>query len=289
MKRRVKTCLALFLALALLLSLWGCGNDDGPGMPGSSQAAAPDPPVSPAPSEASSQADWDALGPLVTERWKVYYVDEAFLLALPEGAENTGELSSFSLINVDETKGKLARGAVVEIVYGGAIMMCYPGRVTGVKSITVVEPGEDLLSLYLAILDELYETSPGLNPEGSMEVSITYGLDLSGVHNLTEVEKSMAAYFFSGSHDTDWEKAQPAGCVLGTYQELVDQGYIDGEKLSFENGVLFTIQDEPAENGKFSFSAQKWRGGDGAVFYDECQAEKKDGAWTYELGGFAVS
>lgn len=286
MKRRTKKCLALFLALTLLLPLWSCGNDDGPGMPGSSQPATPD---SPTPSEASSQAGWDALGPLVTERWKVYYVDEASLLALPEGAENTGELSSFSLINVDETKGKLARGAVVEIVYGGAIMACFPGRVTGVRSITVVEPGEDLLSLYLDILDELYETDPGLNPEGSMEVSITYGIDLSEVHNLTEADKGMVAYFFSGSHDTDWEKAQPAGFVLGTYQELVDQGYIDGEELYFEDGVLFTIRDEPAENGKFSFSAQKWRSGTGAIFYDDCQAEKKDGVWTYELGGFAIS
>ncbi len=232
----------------------------------------------------------ESSGPaLLTERWKVYNVNEHSLLALPEDAEDTGDLSQFSLVNVDETKGKLARGAVVEIVYEDCVMLCSPARIPGVKSITVVEQGEDFMTLYLDILDELYETDSGLNPEGSMEVSITYGFDLSGIHNLTEVEKSMVAYFFTNSHDTDWEKAQPAGYVLGTYQELVNEGYIDGENLYFENGVLFTVKDEPAENGKFAFSAEKWRGGLGAIFYTDCTAKKKNGQWSYKLDGFAIS
>ncbi len=265
----------LLLAFFLLPSLSACGVPEAGAGVGSSL------PV--------SQTAQSSEPVLCTERWKVYNVNEHSLLALPEDAENTGELTNFSLVNVDETNGKLARGAVVEIVYGGATMMCYPGRVTGVKSITVVEQGEDLLTLYLDMLDEIYETDPGLNPEGSMETPLTYGYDLTEVHNLTEVEKSMLAFFFTNSHNTDWEKAQPAGSVFGTYRELVEEGYIDGENLYFENGLLFTVRDEPVEKGKISFSVEKWRSGLGAIFYMDCTARKKDGDWTYELGGFAIS
>ncbi len=257
------------LAFSLLLSLSACGG----GMPA-----------------LSSQGE-EISGPaMLTERWRVCEAGEASILAFPERDDRTtGELCHISLSNVDETNGKLQPGAVVEVVYDGCVLASWPGQIHNVGSVTVVEQGEDFMTLYLDILDELYETEPGLNPEGSMETSITYGLDLSGVHNLSETEKEVLGYLFTCAHDTDWEKAQPAGYALGTYEELAEKGYIDTEKLFFENGVLFTVTDEPAKDGRFSFSAQKWRGGDGAVFYTDSRAEKKDGNWTYELGGFAIS
>lgn len=225
---------------------------------------------------------------LVTQQFKVCSVNEYSILAYKEN-ENYDGLYSIPLNNVDETKGKLWPGATVEVVYTDIIQMTAPAKIPGVESITVVEQGEDFMTLYLDILDELYETDPGLNPEGSMEVSITYGLDLSGVHNLSEVEKGILANLFTNAHDTDWEKAQPAGFALGTYEELVEEGYIDGESLFFKDGVFFTITDEPVENGKFTFSAEKWRSGLGAISYTDSRAEKKDGVWTYELDGFAIS
>lgn len=264
----------LLLAFLLLLPLSACGAS-GTGSESDSSASVSQTALSSGPN-------------LVTHQFRVCSVDERHILAYKENETYDG-LYNIPLTNVDETAGELRPGAVAEVVYAGVIMLSSPARIPGVESITVLEQGEDFMTLYLDILDKLYKKDPGLNPEGSMEVSITYGLDLTEVHNLSEEEKAVLAYLFTCSHDTDWEKAQPAGSVLGTYQELVDEGYIDGEKLSFGNGLLFTIKDEPAENGKFSFSAEKWRGGDGAVFYTDCKAEKKDGKWTYELGGFAIS
>lgn len=270
---------ALFCAFALALGLWACQAE--PSSPASSagKASGLESPDLGAPTPAT-----------VTERWKVCQVDEHSFLGYAQKEDGLkGELCSVSLDNVDETAGKLQPGAVVELVYDGCVLETWPGQIPGVESVTVVEQGEDIMTLYLKVLDQVYQEDPGLNPEGSMESSITYGFDLTGVQNLEQGEKETLAYLFTCAHDTDWEKAQPAGHVLGTYEELVEQGYIDGEKLSFENGLLFTIKDEPAKNGKFAFSVTKWRGGDGAIFYTECQAEKKDGQWDYELGGFAIS
>lgn len=265
-----KRLYTLLCVLALILALPACGNDEGNVQAGG------------AGSEPSVQT--------MAERWRVCQVKERSILAFPEREDGTaGELCFVSLENLDETAGKLAPGAVVEVVYDGCVLETWPGQIPGVESVTVVEQGEDFMTLYLNVLDELYETSPGLNPEGSTEASTTYGFDLTGVHNLTEGEKEALAYLFTCTHNTDWEEAMPAGHVLGTFEELVDKGYIDGEKLYWEDGLLFTLEDEPAENGKLTFSAQKWRGGDGAIFYTDCKAKKEDGQWAYELGGFAIS
>jgi hypothetical protein len=45
---------------------------------------------------------------------------------------------------------------------------------------------------------------------------------------------------------------------------------------------------EEKENS-FKFTASKWVSGLGAYFYNDCSAEKKDGKWSYTLGGIAIS
>ncbi len=266
----------LLLAFSLLLPFPACGASGSGSESGGSASA--------------SRAALSSGSNPVTHQFRVYSVDEhSFLGCLEKEDGATYGMYKASLTNVDETVGELRPGAVVEVVYDGYILESWPGQIPGVESVTVMEQGEDFMTLYLNILDELYETDLGLNPEGSMEASITYAFDLTGVQNLDKGEKEALAYLFTCAHNTDWEKARPAEHVLGTYVELVEKGYIDGEKLFFENGVLFTVKDEPAKNGKFTFSAEKWRGGDGAIFFTDCTAEKKDGEWGYELGGFAIS
>lgn len=219
---------------------------------------------------------------LITKRWKVCEVREKSILAFPEEHDSsTAELCTLPLLNVDETNGELVPGAVAEIVHEDCVLETWPGQIPGVKSITVVEPGEDFITLYLHILEEVYQTDPGLNPDSSQGTTANYGFDLTGIQNLEEMEKKALAYLFTCDH--------PGEAVFGTFDELCEQGHIDKEDLYWENGTLFVLKDEAAENGTFSFSVEKWRGGTGADLYTDCQAKKENGQWRYELDGFAIS
>ncbi|MCD8329154.1 MAG: hypothetical protein LUC27_00460, partial [Lachnospiraceae bacterium] len=42
-------------------------------------------------------------------------------------------------------------------------------------------------------------------------------------------------------------------------------------------------------DSSFTFSARKIASGDGAIYFEECEAKAEDGVWTWEAGGFAVS
>lgn len=201
----------------------------------------------------------------------------------------TGErgLSFLTCSEVDETAGTLLPGAVIDIE-GVLVEQCsYPSTLAGEAiSVTVVEPGQNFIGLYLDVLDSLYDEEKSMNPQGSPDFGLTYAFDLTEVHNLSEAEKHALAYLFTCSHDTDWETgAQPAGGGLATYQELVKQGEIDEKTLRFEHGILFTIQDEPAQNETFSFSAKKWRSESETVCHDSCTARKAGDSWTFD--GFA--
>lgn len=78
--------------------------------------------------------------------------------------------------------------------------------------------------------------------------------------------------------------------VTGTWEELCDQGYIDKENLYWDNGVFLSIELTEEGARKFTFTAEKWRGGLGAIFYTGCAAKPgRSGQWSYEPGGFAIS
>ena len=64
-------------------------------------------------------------------------------------------------------------------------------------------------------------------------------MDLSGFTGLTEGEKAAVAYAFGMEHDI-----LP---VMGTWEELAEQGYIDRENLYWEDGCLFSITGETEE------------------------------------------
>lgn len=196
-------------------------------------------------------------------------------------------LSFLTCSKADETAGVLLPGAVIDIA--GVVMeqASYPSTLIGEAiSVTVVEPGQNFIGLYLDVLNSLYDEEKSMNPQGSPDFSLTYAFDLTEVHNLSEAEKHALVYLFTCSHDTDWETgAQPAGGGLATYQELVKQGEIDEKTFRFEHGILFTIQDEPVQNETLSFSAKKWRSESETVCHEHCTANWTGDSWTFD--GFA--
>jgi hypothetical protein len=167
-------------------------------------------------------------------------------------------------------------GMLVDIIYDGTVMESFPMGLGGVRSIQVKEGGDDIAGLYLSVIKDLYEVDEGLN----------YGIermafDFSGISNLTETEKTALVYRLGNSYGME--------TIRGTFDELREQGYIDKDKLSFETGLLFTIKVSAAEKDRIIFDANKWRGGDGADFYNNCTAIKENGSWTYTIGASAIS
>lgn len=75
--------------------------------------------------------------------------------------------------------------------------------------------------------------------------------------------------------------------ITATWEELVEEGRIDGEALTWNGrGCLFTLAGS-AEEG---FSAEKWASGLGAYFFQDCTAQKAaDGTWSYEVGAHAIA
>ena len=177
------------------------------------------------------------------------------------------------------TAADLKGGMVIEVTWDGMVQESWPAGIH-VDRVRVAEQQDDLVGLYLAVLNELWETDSGLNHEAEI-----LGLDFSTLTNLPEIEKDALAYLFSCDVGLGLQY------VFGTWEELCDRGYIDRENLYWEDGVFFalTIEGEPGEKS-FTFDAQKWRSGLGAIFFTDCTAKKgRDGQWSYQPGGFAIS
>ena len=144
----------------------------------------------------------------------------------------------------------------------------------------------DLSGLYLKVLEDLWKTDDGLNHD------IKYiSVDLSSAPGgLTDGEKSAISYIFAKAHNKQ--------CLQLSYEELIEQGYLKGDKpYYFEDGILFSITDsmkaEEQYNGLrvIKFDAQKWRSGLGAYFFNDCSASwPQMGTWSdYNIGSQAIS
>jgi hypothetical protein len=149
---------------------------------------------------------------------------------------------------------------------------------------------EDRCALYLQVLEDLWEVDPGLN-HGIERL----GFDLSKLSHLDEREKERVMAAFAEKHGLPY--------VTGTWEALCEQGYIDREKLLWEDGLFFCIEtdeeavwnlpalragEQPPE--LTAFNAHKWRSGLGAYFFGNCAAQRNaDGAWTYSVGQEAIS
>lgn len=170
----------------------------------------------------------------------------------------------------------LKEGMLVDILYDGVVMDSYPMQIGNMKSIRVREEGDDLAGFYMSVIDDLYKTDPGLN--GGIE---RIAFDFSGVSNLTETEKTALVYRLGSFYAIE--------AIRGTHDELVEQGYIDNENLSFETGILFIIELSNVESDRFNFNIRKWRSGDGAYYFQNCTAKKTNGSWKYTVGSHMIS
>lgn len=177
------------------------------------------------------------------------------------------------------TKDALRPGMVVDIHWPGVILESWPGQIMGVTALQVVEQEDDLVGLYLRVLHDLWKNDPALNHDVTR-----LGMDFSGLTNLTAGEVRALEYLFACDVDLF------AGMVTGTWQELCDAGLINEEDLYWEDGVFLSISVTEEGAGKFTFDAQKWRSGTGAIWFSGCKARPStDGQWSYEPGSFSIS
>ncbi|MDW7659891.1 MAG: hypothetical protein SCL54_00555 [Bacillota bacterium] len=178
--------------------------------------------------------------------------------------------------NQETDVSSLKLGQWIEIGFSGAIMESYPGQLVDIKFIHIVEQQDNMVGFYRMVIDDLWQTDEGLNSD------IEYiALDLSQITNLSESEKQALLYLTSGQYELTGLSA--------TYEELVEQGYIDGENLYFEDGLLFTFDIKSTSDKSMKFDVTKWRSGLGAYFFMDCEAKKTKDGWTYEVGSEAIS
>ncbi|MGI6580218.1 MAG: hypothetical protein ACOX3H_08315 [Saccharofermentanales bacterium] len=189
----------------------------------------------------------------------------------------------------------LKNGMTLELLYSGMILESYPAIPADVIEIRATSPeiGEygDLCGLYLKVLEDLWNEDTGLNYQIE-----NIGIDLSAAPgNLTSSEKAAICYLFGQKLNLN--------SMLGTYQDFVDQGFINDKELYWENGLLFSISEssslhetetpqmQSGGHNTLMFNASKWASGLGAIFYDDCIATwGEDGYWLdYEIGSFAIS
>lgn len=170
----------------------------------------------------------------------------------------------------------LNEGMLVDILYDGVVMESYPMQIGNMKSIRVREESDDLAGFYMTVINDLYETDPGLN-DGIERMAF----DFSGISNMTEAEKTALVYRLGNFYEIE--------AIQGTHDELVEQGYIDNKSLSFETGILFIIELSNVEPDRFNFNIRKWRSGDGAYYFQDCTAEKSNGSWKYTIGSHMIS
>ncbi len=188
-------------------------------------------------------------------------------------AENGGGPGAVYRLDVSdlELMEPLRDGMLLNIFFE-SVMETYPAQFASVSG---VEPAgrdpDDRCGLYLQVLEDLWEVDPGLN-SGITEL----GVDLSGVTDLSGAEKSAVAWHFGELHGLT--------PIEGTWEELCEQGYIDKEHLIWEEGCLFSIT-----GGTEAFDAEKWASGLGAYFFMDCAGSQSGGAWSYDIGGEAIS
>lgn len=215
--------------------------------------------------------------------------DGELLLAKVDGREgdvyrlSTKDTDIIAESGKELTDSEIEPGSLIEISFNGNIEETFPAHLCGVTEIKVLDMGgfDNLCSLYLGVLEDLWQVDSGLNSD--IEI---IGVDLSKTR-LLPAEQSALAWRFGELHGME--------IVQGTWQELVDQGYIDGEALYWENGCMFSVTEKEME-GVYSlnvvkFDAEKWRSGLGAYFFVDCTSiQSALGKWgEYQIGAEAIS
>ena len=207
--------------------------------------------------------------------------DGSLLLAKVDGRKADVFTTSCRDVEVkfeDPSRTGIQEGDLVEIIFDGSVMETYPAHPCGVEEIWVWAEGfDDSASLYLEVFEDMVEEDSALAHDAEL-----IGLDLTGTA-LSPTEQSAAAWILEG---------ETGKTVLeGTWEELVDQGYIDGENLYWEDGYFLSATEKERTDTGLTFSAQLWRSGLGALFYSDCNAGRTvNDPWEeYIIGAVAVS
>lgn len=175
----------------------------------------------------------------------------------------------------EKTAADLVDGMLVTVYWNGMVAESYPAQLGEVYSLRAERKDtDDRCGLYLQVLEDLWEVDSGLNTDLE-ELAV----DFSELTDLSESEKDALGWVFGNAHGL-----MP---ITGTWEELVEQGYIDGEELLWNgNGCLFTLSGSADD----TFQADKWASGLGAYFFGDCTAQMgEDGSWTYAVGSEAIS
>ena len=274
-------CLALLLFCVLLLA--ACSGTAETGSAGTGQSglngALPD-----------GTSGGSANGP-DTARILCRIVDGAGSDTLVLAAQNdSGEVYTLApgdvLVTLDgrpATPDQLQDGMLVTVVWNGCVDEVWPALFGKVYEIEAESKGiDDRCGLVLEVFEDLWQYDSALN--GELKI---LGFDIDEALLPLSSERMAAAWVFSCRHGTGAE------FVMGTWQQLADEGYIDGENLYWEDGLLFSIngtEGKDQTDQKLFFDTQKWRSGLGAIFFTECTAKMdRSGSWSYESGGFAIS
>lgn len=194
----------------------------------------------------------------------------------------------------------LKDGMNVEISFNGMVLETFPAQLGEAYELhaysigTRQDPGGtcyDLCGLYLQVLDDLWETDPGLNSDISVA-----GLDLSQAPGeLLDSEKAALAWRFGEKHGVE--------VIQGTFGELAEEGYLTAvdnipDLYQWEDGCLFTISPNHSHDDEIHFGlpvlffdAQKWRSPLGAYFFGDCSVVWPEmGTWSgYNIGHQAIS
>lgn len=197
--------------------------------------------------------------------------EDSLLLAGSEGGVYTASPT-------EEILAGLREGDLVTLYYDGGIQETFPAQLGQVKAVADPTGFDDLCVLYRQVLEDLWGEDTALN-EGIAQI----GVDLSQ-SGLSQPEQSALAWAFAG------DLGLPV--IEGTWQELVDQGYIDGENLFWEDGAFFSIRGETdAGEQSIVFTGEKWRSGTGANYLCDCTSTRnQDGHWSpYQVGAYAIS
>ena len=139
--------------------------------------------------------------------------EESLLLADLEGSEEIYRLSLKDLPVEDESgrPAQVQEGMEVRVEYSGEVDLTYPATFRQPTALILTGRQENLCSLYLQVLGDLWEQDTALN-EGALQV----GVDLSSTR-LSESEQAAVAWAFGES----------VGLfpLTATYEELKEQGW----------------------------------------------------------------
>ena len=209
---------------------------------------------------------------------------DTLLLCAPDGAHDglcTIDASVLDIYGEDGralTAGDLSVGMTVDVSFDGYYLEVWPAILSSPTQIRVTGRSDGLIGLYFQVILDLIEADEGLNNDIEF-----VSLDLTEAGPLSENQRQALLYLTTC-------ELRCTGLLM-TFEQLREEGYIPEDDLIFENGLLFTITlaSESFQPSGFSFSASKWRSGEGAYYLNDCSASPSGSGWSYTVGSFAIA